>query len=136
MSTIIRVDKLKSESEIEKIFRIGKTGISSDKKLRINYYLLNSKDQARVKYTVAISSKNGSSVWRNRVKRLIREAIRVEIEIIKELISAEKLTLSIIFSTGALNQSNYKQIIMSDIKPAVAELFQTLCNVIKKQNQK
>jgi len=72
---------------------------------------------------VAVSSKNGNSVWRNRFKRLVRESIKAENFRLSEIILIGDSNLSVIFSPGSISQSKCKKIFLKDIKPSVLDLL-------------
>ena len=122
-STEVITEKIKNKNELEKIYKFGKTIFSSDRKLKANYLFTAQANQPIVNYTVAVSSKNGNSVWRNRFKRLVRESIEAEKFRISEIILIGDSNLSVIISPGAINQSNCEKIFLQDIKPSVLELL-------------
>ena len=124
---MIDVDKLperiKSRETIGKIYSFGKTIISSDKRVKAIYNIEKNLIKPSIRYAVTISSKVGNSAWRNRFKRLIRESVLFEYEIIKEVVLSLKLNVEIVFSPAFVNQQNQKKIFLADIKPAVSEIF-------------
>ena len=124
---MIDVDKLperiKSRETIGKVYSFGKTIISSDKKVKAIYYIENNLIQPSIRYAVTISSKSGNSVWRNRFKRLIRESVFFEYEIIKEVVLSLKLNVEIVFSPAFIKQQNQKKTFLADIQPAVSDIF-------------
>ena len=118
-------DWLKSENEIAAVFKKGKVIISLDRKLKASH-LSSERITHRIRVAVTISSKTGNSVWRNRLKRIIREAIRQENDLLKEIVFNSKSELSIIFSPNRINQVNLKHILLKDIKPAVTDILYKL----------
>lgn len=118
-------DRLKSANDIEAVYKNGNVIISTDRKLKASH--LSSESIAnQIKIAVNVSSKAGSSVWRNRLKRIIRESLRLEKEILKEIVFKKKSELSIIFSQYRINQVNHKYLFLKDIKPAVTEILNKL----------
>jgi ribonuclease P protein component len=115
--------KIKSKNEFEKIYTFGKAILSSDKKIKANYIFISRRTQPQLKYAVAVSSKSGNSVWRNRFKRLIRESVRSEKELIRKIVFLGEDNLSIIFTTGRLNQANHGKISLHDVQPPVKEIL-------------
>jgi ribonuclease P protein component len=105
---------------------MGRVIISTDRKLKVNHLYSNSETN-QVKITVSISSKTGNSIWRNRLKRIIRESLRQEEEILKEILFKNKLGLSIIFSPYRINQTNNQHMFLKDIKPAVTDILNKIC---------
>ena len=123
------LEKIKSKTELEKIYSLGKVVFSSDKKIKANYIYTSRNIQPEFRYAVTISSKSGSSVWRNKFKRLIRESMKSEIELIKEIVFMQESNLSIIFSPGRLKENIRKKIFLADIKPAVIEILQAVKSI-------
>ncbi len=86
---------------------------------------------AGVKFAVAVSKKLGNAVWRNRIKRLIRESYRCnKLELIEEC-KKQNTLLEIIFSPQALNQVKNKHIGLMDIKPQIKEIIDSLKEKIR-----
>jgi len=115
-------ERLKGKSDISAVYKKGRTIISTDKKLKA--ILLSSESRInKIRVAITVSSKAGNSVWRNRLKRIIRESIRQEKEFLKERTNFNKQELSIIFSPFRLNQGNFEQVFLKDIKPAVMDIL-------------
>jgi ribonuclease P protein component len=123
------LEKIKSKTELEKIYSLGKIVFSRDKKIKANYIYTSRNIQPEFRYAVTISSKSGSSVWRNRFKRLIRESVRSENGLIKEIMFIQKSNLSIVFSPGRLKENTRKKIFLADIKPAITEILQSVKSI-------
>jgi ribonuclease P protein component len=115
-------DRLKSESGIETVYKKGKVIMSGDRKIKASYLSVN-KPANRARVAITASSKTGNSVWRNRLKRIIRESLAQEKVFLKEIVFKNKLELSIIFSPYKINQVNHKQLFLKDIKPAVMDIL-------------
>jgi len=118
-------DRLKGENDIEAVYKNGKVIISLDRKLKAIHHSSESLTH-RLRFAVTVSSKAGNSVWRNRLKRIIREALRQEKVLLKEIVLNEKSELSIIFSPYRINQVNLKRLFLKDIKPAVTDILNKL----------
>jgi ribonuclease P protein component len=124
-------ERLKGKRDIDAVYKKGKTIISTDKKLKAT--LLSSPGKInKIRVAVTVSSKASNSVWRNRLKRIIRESIRQEIEFLKDQININKQELSIIFSPYRLNQENFDQIFLKDIKPATIDILNKITKTIIK----
>lgn len=115
-------DRLKNKNDIELVYKKGYVIISADRKLKANYISIDSETK-KVKTAVSVSSKAGNSVWRNRLKRLIRESLRQEELILKETVFKNKLELSIIFSPYRINKTNLAYPILKEVKPAVTDIL-------------
>jgi ribonuclease P protein component len=122
-------ERLKSKSDIGAVYKKGSLIISVDRKLKANLLSTMSRTN-KIRVAISISSKTGNSVWRNRFKRIIRESLRQEKEILKEIVSKNKLEISIIFSPYRINQANLQFLNLKDIKLAVSDIL----NKISKTN--
>lgn len=117
------LSKIKSNNELEKIYSSGKATFSSDKKVKANYIFTSRQFQPQLKFAVAVSSKSGNSVWRNRFKRLIRESIKLEIELIQDILLQGSENLSVIFSPGRITK---EKIFLQDIRPGVVDIIKSI----------
>lgn len=122
-------DRLKRANDIEAVYKNGNVIISTDRKLKASH-LSSESITNQIRIAVTVSSKAGSSVWRNRLKRIIRESLRLEKDILKEIVFKKKQDLSIIFSQYRINQVNHKQLFLKDIKPAVTDILNKLSKTI------
>jgi len=118
-------DSLKSEKDIELVYRKGKVIISTDRKIKANYLSADNLTN-RIKFAITVSSKTGNSVWRNRFKRIIRESLRLELASLKKINFKSNSDLLIIFSPYKINQTNNKQLFLKDIKPALSDILNKL----------
>jgi len=115
-------DRLKSENDIETVYKRGKVIISEDRKIKASYLSVDN-STSRVRVATTVSSKTGNSVWRNRLKRIIRESLTQEKVFLREIVSKNKSELSIIFSPYKINQVSLQQLFLKDIKPAVTDIL-------------
>jgi ribonuclease P protein component len=118
-------DRLKRANDIEAVYKNGNVIISTDRKLKA-IHLSSGSITNQIRIAVTVSSKAGNSVWRNRLKRIIRESLRLEKEILNEIVFKNKSALSIIFSQYRINQVNHKRLFLKDIKPAVTDILDKL----------
>ena len=128
-------ERIKNKVEITKIYSTGKTIISTDKKIKASYLLSSCSDRLKIKYAVNLSSKTGNSVWRNKFKRLIRESVRAELDLLREIIFLSKSSLSIIFASGSITQRSNTRIFLHDIKPSVLDILYKLRKVLEKEQK-
>lgn len=124
-NTII-FDRLVNESDFELVYKLGRAIISEDKKLKAKYFFTKSGENLTVKIGLSIASKKGISVWRNRLKRILRESLRTEREILRNIIEQKNEDLLIIFSPYSIDQTNSKKIFLKDIKPSVLEILKRI----------
>ena len=123
-------ERIKSKKEFEHIYEFGKTIYSSDKKLKAIFLCDRSVDNPKVKIAIAISKKAGKAVWRNRVKRLIKESYRLNKESLISKINEDKILLRIIFSANYLNENKNKQLKLHHIVIPVLDLLSVIKNEI------
>jgi ribonuclease P protein component len=123
-------EKIKNRKEIERIFTQGEIVYSSKNKLRAHYVLRDSSDKIGVLFAVAVGKKQGNAVWRNRVKRLIREAYRLnKFELIKKCM-IKNTTLEVIFSPQDINQQRNNRVGLSDIEGPLKEIIIKIRDII------
>jgi ribonuclease P protein component len=120
-------ERIKSKKDFENIFTFGKTALSSD--LKIKAYYTMEPDSSGVRFAVAVSGKNGNAVWRNRIKRLLREAYRLNKSILSDFSMDRKVLLKIVFLPFRLNQKNNRTVRYDDIAPAVLEIMKKIVEV-------
>lgn len=120
---LTKAERIKSKKDFEKIFSSGNRVFSENKKIKALYLIENESEQKGVKIAVAVSSKAGIAVWRNRIKRLIREAYRLNKNILLDVCLEKKILLKIAFSPNSLNEKNNKKIKLQDILPETVEIL-------------
>ncbi len=80
---ISKKERIKSRKEFQQVFFCGNKIFSKNHKLKA-IYLINeniSKDEIKVAFTA--HKKAGKAVWRNRIKRLLRESYRLNKHLLK-----------------------------------------------------
>lgn len=115
-------ERIKSKKDFETLYSSGKVVISSDKKIKA-IYLIENNPESIVKIAAAVSRKLGKAVWRNRIKRLIRESYRLNKQDLLSVVSSEGKSLKIIFSAYNLNEKKNKKIKLNEIMPGVLEVM-------------
>ena len=116
-------ERIKSEKDFKQVYSVGKVIYSDDQKLKVSYFPEQNSEQAGIKIAAAVSKKAGNAVWRNRVKRLLRESYRLKKEILMANCTEKAICLKIIFSPNNLNQKRQKKLKLEDIMPAVVDLM-------------
>jgi ribonuclease P protein component len=96
--TLGKDERLKSRKQIENLFAEGKSFIVSPFRVYFNMQLAIDNKQPGVQFGVGVSSKNfKKAVDRNRVKRLMREAWRLQKNELKEKLKANQKQLNTFF---------------------------------------
>jgi len=116
-------ERIKSKKEFELVFTKGEVFFSSSNRLKAAFYLVKNPGSNGIKAAFTVSKKSGNAVWRNRVKRLLRELYRLNKSQIKSVCSQKGLKLFVILSPGTLNQLNNKKIYLKDIEGDVVDLL-------------
>jgi len=114
-------EKIKSKNEFALVYSKGIVVFSQGKLLKANYYRNENPEKLEIKIAFAVHKKAGIAVWRNRIKRLLREAYRLNKEILYS--NLKELFLLIVFSPNILNEKNNKKINYQDIYPEVVSIL-------------
>lgn len=126
-----RQDRIKSRKLFDETFLFGKRLDSKNKLIRCNYLLINS-DENYVKIGISIAKRTGKAVWRNRVRRIIREIYRLNNIDLKEKIKNTKYSLSIIFKSNRLNEKSYPKVNFKLLEPEVTSILCSIKSVLDK----
>ncbi|MCK7527195.1 MAG: ribonuclease P protein component [Ignavibacteriales bacterium] len=122
--------ELKAEKILKKLLPGAKQHIHQTIKLGLLTGFPRSPIKMGVMFAVAVGKKLGNAVWRNRVKRLAREAYRLNKIGLVEKYKTKNALLEIIFSPQSLNQIKNKRIGLSDIEPPIKEIIAKLIEKI------
>jgi ribonuclease P protein component len=121
-------ERIKGRKDFEKIFANGKTIFSSDKRIKATYLVNNNNFKPGILISVAVHKKAGKAVWRNRIKRLIKEAYRLNKERLNEFLIRKNFLIMIVFSPNVLNEKKNKKICLHEIESDVKEILSKLKN--------
>lgn len=116
-------ERIKRKKDFEKIYTSGKSVISEDKKFKALYFFEKENDKPGVKIAAAVYKKSGNAVWRNRVKRLIKESYRLNKEILIDVSNEKKIILEVIFSPNFLSQKKNKMLFYKDVEPGIIDIM-------------
>lgn len=114
-------ERIKSRKLLEILFTHGKALYSKKSRFKAVLYLFKDSDESGVKVVFAVHKKSGNAVWRNRVKRLMREAYRQNKKILYDVSIDNLLLLS--FSPSRINQKNFRKITLHDVVPDIVDLL-------------
>lgn len=119
-------EKLKSRKEIKRVISFGVNIISDDKKIKAIYLTEKTEKKTSVKITPAVFKKLGCAVWRNRIKRLIRESYRLNKKDLIQKSNQKKIDLKIIFSPQNINENKNKHIGLEEILPSMLDVMKKI----------
>lgn len=112
---------ISTKNEFNQVFNSGKTIYSNSRKLKAIFYINKNSGSGELKVAFAVHKKAGSAVWRNRVKRLLRESFRLNKIVLSE--SIKNVLLLVVFSLNSINQRNHINIKLADVMSDVVELM-------------
>ncbi len=116
-------ERIKKLSEFRKVFKEGKVIISLDKKIKAYYFLIKETDTTEIKIAVTVNKKNGNAVWRNRLRRLIKESYRLNKKELLLTCLEKKYSLNLIINPAGFNKSGYPKLKLIDIKYLVVDVL-------------
>ncbi len=116
-------ERIKKKKQFELLYTKGEVVYSSNFNLKAIFYVDNNTDFKGVKVAFAVSRKGGKAVWRNRLKRLLRESYRLNKQILKPFCEEKNICLYIIFSSNTLNEEKNKKIKLCNIMPDVVDMM-------------
>lgn len=119
-------EKIKTNTEFKLLYSRGKVLISGDKKLKAIFFAEERSSLPGVKIAAAVHKKAGKAVWRNRTKRIIREAYRVNKTFLINKAAEKGVSLRIIFSPIGFNEKSNSKLKLKDILPGVWDLMKKI----------
>lgn len=118
-----RNERVKKKNDFEKVYNSANVLFSSKLLIKSLHTIDPGKKFVGVKIVAAVSKKAGKAVWRNRVKRLIKESYRLNKQSLIKKVTEKKIGLLIIFSPYRLSESKNKKVFFKDISDNVIELI-------------
>lgn len=121
---LTKYERIKRKKDFELVYSSGKAVFSQNRKLKAVYRFVKCENPViPVKFACAISKKSGKAVWRNRVKRLLRDSYRLNKEILVSHCSVNSLCLMVVFSPYGLNGKMNRVVTLNDIMPDVIDIM-------------
>jgi len=121
--SLSRNERVKKKKDFEKVYSSAKILFSSDLLIKALYTIDSDKQFLGVKIVPAVSKKAGKAVWRNRVKRLIKESYRLNKRGLCIKTLEKKIGVLIIFSPNKLSEFKNTKVYLKDIYKSVIELI-------------
>ncbi|MBI5726310.1 MAG: ribonuclease P protein component [Ignavibacteriales bacterium] len=117
------------------LFSRGRGFLSEKEQFRAVYLFLNSDSNffsapPFVQFAPVVPKKCGKAFWRNRVKRLLKEAYRYEKAIITEECKAKNRKLLLIMMPVSISQKKTPGITLQEVQPYVSGLLQKIKRIV------
>ncbi len=120
--SLSKYERIKEKKKIQLLIQDGSSVFSSRNSLKA-IYIIQDSNEPGVKIAVGISRKAGKAVWRNKLKRLIRNAYRLnKIPLLETAKQKNKLVL-ILFTSLSYNELNNKKLFYREIEAEVKSLL-------------
>ncbi|MCX6175137.1 MAG: ribonuclease P protein component [Ignavibacteriales bacterium] len=115
-------ERIKSKNEFDLVYSAGEILFSSSQKFKAVFFIQKESETSGIKTAFAVSRKSGIAVWRNRIKRLLRESYRLNKKEICSEVGIKNLRVFIVFSPNTINQKNSRKILLKEVMPEVIDL--------------
>jgi len=123
-------ERIKSRKDFEDLYSRGITVFSSTKKIKAVYIIDQNSDKPGIKISVAVSRKSGKAIWRNRVKRLLKDSYRLNKNILVIKVINLNFFIRLIFSPYSINMRKNKNIYLGEVMPDVIEIMSRIsCDI-------
>jgi ribonuclease P protein component len=119
-------ERIKTQKDIDKIYSSGSIIISEDQKIKAIFVVDKKAQEGGIKIATAVSKKHGKAVWRNRVKRLIRESYRLNKQKLIDICEETNTLLMIIFSAFSITEQTNRKVTIEDLMPGVVEIMRRM----------
>ncbi len=126
--SLSRNERIRGKKAFSELFNKGTSIVSGDHKIRVVYIISGKEFPNPVMFAVAVPKRNGNAVWRNRIKRLIRESYRLHKHGLISACEKAGKTIQVVFLPVTLTRMKNPRPEISDIEPAVVQLLELLCN--------
>jgi len=124
-------ERIKSKKRFEQVYSEGRTLFSQNRALKATFYVEECKINPLVQVAFAVHKKSGNAVWRNRVKRLLRESFRLNKKVIVSESNLYKKCVYIVFAGNRINRKANRKLYLKDIEPEVKDLLNKITREIK-----
>jgi ribonuclease P protein component len=123
-------ERIKSRKDFDRLYSFGKVIYSSKKRIKTIYLLEVAENKPSIQIAAVVPKKSGSAYWRNRVKRLIKEAYRLNKDTIVRRCAEKNISAQIVFMSFNLSEKTNKKIRLNDLLPEVLDNLYKIMNSI------
>lgn len=124
-------ERVSGKNRFDLIFSQGKRITSSSKLLRAVYIVTEhpsgtESGDSPARIAVGISKKAGKAHWRNRLRRLIKEAYRLNKNLLREKMIGSGKQILLVFLPSGFESRSRRKITLCDIVPEVTQILQRI----------
>lgn len=121
------LERIKRKKDFELVYSSGSAVYSQNKRLKAVYLFLGNENPViPVRFACAVSKRSGKAVWRNRIKRILRDSYRLNKEILAGFCLSNNLNLMVVFSPYVLNEKMNRVVSQNEIMPEVIDIMKKL----------
>jgi ribonuclease P protein component len=125
--SLSRDERITGKKNFTYAFENGSSLFSGDRKIKavyVRHIMQNDRTKKPgVQIAAAVSKRNGNAVWRNRIRRLVKESYRLEKLPVVEKAIDKKILLQIIFLPVGFSKQKTPVVGLNDIKPSVEDIL-------------
>ncbi len=129
--SLSKSERIKKKNDFEKVYRFGHTIFSSDKIIKATYFFDKANERGSIKAAFAVHRRAGKAVWRNRIKRLLRESYRLNKSILFDDLKRDDGLLLIVFSPSTINEGKLAKPKLHDVVDSVTDLMKQIKDELK-----
>ncbi|MBZ0179386.1 MAG: ribonuclease P protein component [Melioribacteraceae bacterium] len=119
-------ERIKSKKEFQRVYSEGNTLFSPRNSIKAIYLIVDDKSNPGIRVAFAVHKKAGKAVWRNRMKRLLRETYRLNKNLVLPKVVDSGKRLFLVFSPNSLNEKDNKKIHLNEVMPEVLSILNKL----------
>ena len=116
-----KLERIKKKNDFSRVYNSGKTIYSNSRKLKA-IFCFGEVQSEKIKVAFAISRKAGNAVWRNRLRRILKESYRLN----KGILSTCNQSSLVVFSPANLNKKKTPKLFLKDIETEMVTLLKKL----------
>lgn len=121
-----KTERIKRRKEFQLVYASGKTVYSHQNKFKATIFFIENESHPFVKVAFAVHKKAGNAVWRNRVKRLLRESYRLNKKDLLVQSELKKTSVFVVFSPNSINKKKQGTLFLKNVMPEIIDLLKKI----------